>query len=380
MHRAGLEPVSPSGSPSGVPVGAFHDYDALYDSVARTAASVLDAPIGFVTLGSGEVVRIVGLDWWTRGWLEARPGVRQAIADLVPDSAGPVDLRDLQVYLLDGVRTFTAYPLRLGDGSMIGHIGAMDTIPRGWTPRQREGLESLSRVSVAQIEARMEAAQGGTIRHIGRHLADGLAALDSTLTPLLDHAAAHDDAVLQRRAAAARARLDDIRLRQDHLEESVVSVRPAARPFDLGEVVRMAILGVERDTRCEPIVALTEPLGLPVVADPAGTLAAITDVVRLAVRDHGSSAVTVHVRRHEVASHAIDGTLAAELEVSIAGGLAPGDTARIGAAFARARGVDGGEARMCMEGDQVRLAGPGLEVVTSMSWTTVKARWPLDLG
>jgi hypothetical protein len=376
MHRAALEPVSPSG----VAVGAFHDSDALYDSVARTGASVLDAPIGFVTLGGGEVVRIAGLDWWTRGWLEARPGARQAVADLVQNSAGPVDHRNLQLNLLDGVRTFTAYPLRLDDGSVIGHVGAMDTIPRDWTPRQREGLESLSRVSMAQLQARMEAAQDRTIRHIGRHLADGLAALDSTLTPLLDHAAAQDDAVLQRRAAAARARLDDVRLRQDHLEQSVVSARPVARPFDLGEAVRLAILEVERSTRCEPILALTEPLGLPVVAQPAGTLAAITDVLRLAVREHGSPAVRVHVRRHEVASHAIDGTLAAELEVSVAGGLEPGDIARIGATFARARGVGGGEARMCMEGDEVRLSAPGLDVVTSMSWTTVKARWPLDLG
>jgi GAF domain len=364
-----------SGAPSATAL------DALYDSVARAAAGVLGAPMGFMTLGGYEVIRVVGVEWWTRAWLEDRPDAPRAIAQRLRGQSGPVEVHEAPSDgPLDGARALTAYPLRLSDGTVIGHLGALDTLERAWTPRQREALVSLARVCAAQIEARIQAAQSDDVRHIGRHLADDLAALESTVTPLLDHAAAHEDPVLQRRAAAVRARLDDVRLQQDHLDERLRPARPLVCQLDLTELVRAAVEDVERRAGSGPILLLTEPLGLPVVADPHGTYAAVIHVLRVAVREYGNTAVTVRVRRHQVASHAIDGTLAAELEVSVAGGFDPGEIARVGAAFARARGVAQETATMCVEGDQVSLSCAGLEVVTSTNATTVRARWPVDLG
>lgn len=363
--------------------------EALFDAAALAAAGVLDAPFGFLSLGETEVVRVVGSDWWTRQWLDTRPGTPDGVARLVRGSRAPIDIKDVQAHdaghalgsrVVDGLRSFTAIPLRLADNTVVGHVGAMDIIERSWTTRQKEGLAGVARLSAAQLEGLMAASDTGDLLHIGRHLADGLAALETALAPLLDRADGHDDAVLQRQVAGVRSHLADVRLGRDHLEGSVARAGAAAGQVDLGEIVVSAVEEVERTTPPGIVAVPRQPPSLPVSADRSRTHAAVKELVEVAVTKHGGSTVAVRLRRHEVSSHAIDGTIAAELEVVVHGQFEPGDLARVAASFSRAHGLAQGTTSVRFEGDEVSLTSAGLVATTSPLHTRVMVRWPLDLG
>lgn len=133
--------------------------DPLYDDIVRIAASICDAPIALVSLVDRD-----------RQWFKANLGLPAsetprsvAVCDHAIREPGRVfEVPDLAKdsrfasfpYVEDGTARFYAgMPLTTADGAAVGTVCVLDREPRRLSETQAQAMQSLSRVTMALMEA-----------------------------------------------------------------------------------------------------------------------------------------------------------------------------------------------------------------------------------
>jgi len=148
-------------------VAAFHGYEAFetlpereFDDLARLAAYICDAPIALVSFVTSK-----------RRWLKARVGfsgpetsldpsfctitIQQSDLFVVPDTlVDPRFSSNARATAAPLVRFYAGAPLITPEGSVIGTLCVLDTVPRGLAPAQGSALRALSRQVMSQLELR----------------------------------------------------------------------------------------------------------------------------------------------------------------------------------------------------------------------------------
>ncbi|MBX9400531.1 GAF domain-containing protein [Lysobacter sp. BMK333-48F3] len=133
--------------------------EPVYDDLVKLAATVCDTPIALVSLIDRD-----------RQWFKARVGLDDretarsvAVCDHairspgalleVPDLARDPRFADLPVVENEIARFYAGAPLVTDEGVAIGTVCVLDNEPRELEPRQRQALESLSRIAMELIDA-----------------------------------------------------------------------------------------------------------------------------------------------------------------------------------------------------------------------------------
>lgn len=131
-----------------------------YDHIVRVASALCDAPIALISLLDRE-----------QQWFKTKIGVDAAHTErnmAVCDHAirRPQELMEVQDVDLDerfmdnpilkevGARFYAGMPLVTQEGAAIGTVCVLDHLPRQLNALQRQGLESLARLTMSLIEAR----------------------------------------------------------------------------------------------------------------------------------------------------------------------------------------------------------------------------------
>jgi hypothetical protein len=131
-----------------------------YDHIVRVASALCDAPIALISLLDRE-----------QQWFKAKIGVDAAHTErnmAVCDHAirRPQELMEVRDVDLDerfvdnpilkevGARFYAGMPLVTQEGAAIGTVCVLDHLPRQLNAFQRQGLESLARLTMSLIEAR----------------------------------------------------------------------------------------------------------------------------------------------------------------------------------------------------------------------------------
>ncbi len=135
--------------------------DAAFDDIGRVASLLCGAPIALVSLIDRD-----------RQWLKARTGfelseTRREIAFCDHAIRTPDTLMEVTDALLDarfagnplvagsaGIRFYAGMPLVTPSGAAVGTVCVLDRVPRTLDSAQREGLESLARLTMNLLEAR----------------------------------------------------------------------------------------------------------------------------------------------------------------------------------------------------------------------------------
>jgi multidrug efflux pump subunit AcrA (membrane-fusion protein)/GAF domain-containing protein len=146
--------------------------EAAFDDLARLAARLCGAPIGYVAL----------LDT-ARQWLKGVEGIAEASLACPRDAAFCDEtlandrltvIEDLSAHPRfashklvagpDGMRFYAGQPLRTEDGHVLGTICVLDRRPRTLDAAQREGLASLATHVVDELELRRQSADLASAR------------------------------------------------------------------------------------------------------------------------------------------------------------------------------------------------------------------------
>jgi len=133
-----------------------------FDALAKTAAIICDVPICAISLIDAD-----------RQWFKATVGLSH-LAETARDVAfcahticgdGLFEVEDAQLdsrfsdnaLVKDNplIRFYAGVPLRLGDGSNVGTLCVIDTVPRLLAVHQKEALQHLSRAVVKALESRV---------------------------------------------------------------------------------------------------------------------------------------------------------------------------------------------------------------------------------
>lgn len=134
--------------------------EAAFDTAARTAAYVADAPCSLISLIDAD-----------RQWFKARVGIRESEisrvgsfcaftilgCDLLEVEQVFGDPRFEDIPLVRGetaIRSYAGVPLVLSSGEAVGTLCVMDRATRRLSAGQREALETLARGVVSELEAR----------------------------------------------------------------------------------------------------------------------------------------------------------------------------------------------------------------------------------
>ncbi|WP_306210424.1 GAF domain-containing sensor histidine kinase [Actinoplanes sp. RD1] len=357
-------------------LAALHAYDVLdtpreadFDDIAELAAQLCDAPIALVSLVDSD-----------RQWFKARVGLdvcetsregsfctyamRGDDVMQVPDAlADPRFATSPLVLGAPHVRFYAGAPLVSPGGQPLGSLCVIDRQPRLLTPAQSQGLRTLARHVVGQLELRQYArgvdAANDRLRAADRVKDEFIARVNHELrTPLTSingYLEALEDGLPP---ATAATFLDRIRRNSDRLTSLVDDMLLAA---ELGaRSVRLDRCATDLGTLAREVAAgnrvLAEAQGLRVVVDAGAPLYAYADGRRLrqaldrlmlnAVKFTPQGTITVRVR-----------AAGADTVVEVADtgiGLAPGEAARMFQPFRR-----GSEA----ERTEIQGAGLGLSIV-----------------
>ncbi len=166
--------------------------EEAFDRLARLAATLLGAPYAFVTL-----VDDTRSFWKSRAGLDTATVARRQVpvgesfcqyvigADrelIVTDAAADARTRDNPAIRLMGVRAWAGFPIRSGDGHVLGTFCAMDTVARDWTPHDLEVLDTLARAAAGEIALRIAVAEAE--RATAQAQADARQAQTATLEAL----------------------------------------------------------------------------------------------------------------------------------------------------------------------------------------------------
>ncbi len=146
--------------PTGLPAGL--QAAPAFDDLARIAALICGAPIGYVALLDAETQRIIGLDG-------AEPFARlcpreQAFCDETATRGAFTEIEHLTghprfathpaVTGAQALRFYAGAPIRDAAGELLGTICVLDRLPRHLTEAEREGLERLALRAATEIELR----------------------------------------------------------------------------------------------------------------------------------------------------------------------------------------------------------------------------------
>jgi signal transduction histidine kinase len=340
-----------------------------FDDIAELAAQLCGTPIAAVSLVDSD-----------RQWFKARVGLdvcetaregsfctyamRSTDVLQIPDAlADPRFATSPLVLGAPYVRFYAGAPLVSPDGHPLGSLCVIDREPRLLTPAQRQGLRTLARHVMGQLElrqyARSATAANDRLRAADRLKDEFIARVNHELrTPLTSingYLEALEDGLPP---ATAATFLDKIRRNSDRLtslvddmllaaELGARSIRLNRAATDLSDLVREVAAGNQ---------VLAEAKGLRVVVEAGAPVCAYADVRRLrqaldrlllnAVKFTPEGTITLRVR-------AVGGD--AIVEVADTGvGFAPGEAAQMFRPFRR-----GAEA----ERTEVQGAGLGLSIV-----------------
>ncbi|KQU53001.1 histidine kinase [Sphingomonas sp. Leaf339] len=146
------------------------------DDITRFAAALCDAPIALVTLLEEEYQHFVGrtgidmagtprdISFCTHAL--ASPNI-MVVADTHRD---PRFVDNPLVTAAPFVRFYAGAPLLASDGSALGTLCILDTVPRdGLTPLQQEGLVVLARAAMARLDDRRSSREQGIAEAEQRH-------------------------------------------------------------------------------------------------------------------------------------------------------------------------------------------------------------------
>ncbi|ONH24370.1 GAF domain-containing SpoIIE family protein phosphatase [Pseudofrankia asymbiotica] len=139
-----------------------------FDRLTRLAATVLDAPVSFVTLINGTRC------YWKSyaGAVEKAPPGRQTPLEgslfrqmidtgqpvVMPNATHDVCTRDDFLVRTAGLLAWAAFPVHTPDGQIVGAFGAADSRPRSWTQRDLDLLRTLAQAVSGEISLRYTAA------------------------------------------------------------------------------------------------------------------------------------------------------------------------------------------------------------------------------
>src|SRR4051812_8198319 len=135
-----------------------------FDRLARTAASVLDAPLAFVTVVDERRSfwkSCIGVDApdpedrqnpVEESFCQYLVGSRAEL--LVGDAAADPRTRDNPSVEKMGVRAWAGFPLWSPDGQVLGSFCVVDTEPRRWTARDAEVLRTLAAAASGEVALR----------------------------------------------------------------------------------------------------------------------------------------------------------------------------------------------------------------------------------
>lgn len=153
-----------------------------FDDLARLAAILCEAPIGYVALLSTTQQWIIGADGMQAGALNCPR--EHAFCDETLNRDALTEIEDLtrhprfgQHPLVQGeqaMRFYAGMPVRSDAGEALGTICVLDRVPRRLTEAQREGLARLATRATAELELRR---QGAELHAITAKLGESEAAL-----------------------------------------------------------------------------------------------------------------------------------------------------------------------------------------------------------
>ncbi|MBC5810038.1 MAG: diguanylate cyclase [Candidatus Eremiobacteraeota bacterium] len=150
-----------------------------FDSIARLAARLFDAPLGLVTLVESDRVRVLGSAGLAARELPREIGLCVTAVSKdgphVIEDAGH-DLRSARHSLVAGpenVRFYAGVVLRAADGTRLGTLCVMDRIARRADPETLVLLEELAALAVDRLELR-----AATVKSAAAHLRPAPEALD----------------------------------------------------------------------------------------------------------------------------------------------------------------------------------------------------------
>ncbi|WP_305785332.1 GAF domain-containing sensor histidine kinase [Symbioplanes lichenis] len=360
-------------------LAALNSYDVLdtprerdFDDIAALAAQLCDAPIALVSLVDSDRQWFkagVGLDVCQTAREGSFCAYAMHSADVmqVPDAlADPRFATSPLVLGAPHVRFYAGAPLVSPEGQPLGSLCVIDHRPRLLTPAQRQGLRTLARHVMGQLElrqyARSAVAANDRLRAADRLKDEFIARVNHELrTPLTSingYLEALEDGLPP---ATAATFLDRIRRNSDRLTSLVDDMLLAA---ELGaRSIRLHRSATDVSTLAREVAAGNQVLaaakGLRVVVDAELPVIACADGHRLrqaldrlllnAVKFTPHGTITVRVRAA--------GT-GAIIEVADTGiGIAPGEAARLCEPFRR-----GAEA----ERTEIPGAGLGLSIVRAI--------------
>ncbi|MDB5415542.1 MAG: hypothetical protein JWR10_3877 [Rubritepida sp.] len=228
-----------------------------FDDLARLAAIVCEAPIGYVALLDSAQQWILGAEGMQAGALNCPRSHAFCDETLANDALTEIeDLsrhpRFVQHPLVQGeqaLRFYAGMPVRSEAGEALGTICVLDRVPRRLNEAQRDGLTRLAARATAELELRR---QGAELHAMTDKLADSEAAVRGL----------HESLTLDYRRALDAMADGVLTIGPD---AGIMTVNPAAArmlDFDQAEAIgqSVAVLLAERDGTDEFIDALLAPL------------------------------------------------------------------------------------------------------------------------
>jgi diguanylate cyclase (GGDEF)-like protein len=133
-----------------------------FDELARLAAAVCEVPMSAVTLIDDKRQYLKALHGplareTSREESFCRFALDQHELLEVPDAREDARFRDNpSVTAANGVRFYAGMPLTMPDGSVVGTLCVVDSVPRELTEAQRDSLATLARQAVERMELRQQ--------------------------------------------------------------------------------------------------------------------------------------------------------------------------------------------------------------------------------
>ncbi|MFW0787257.1 hypothetical protein AAFP35_22400 [Gordonia sp. CPCC 206044] len=324
------------GDAASAPVDA--DSDPFCESVARLAASALDAPVAFVTVVESGAEIVKGAIDRER----SRPATTTDIAGVV--SRAERELQD-------------------GDGRVLGTLCVADRRERDWAEEDLAHLAQLSGLLATQLSERSAVPAQSS----GSDLADDLDMLANSVHSLADLADRSDDVRLHRHAATSRRRLASV------VEAAGTPAHRAetARQFDVRHAINRAVREASFVTGDDRIESVLGEKVLPIVGDQFAVERAVTHIVSAALDHTGSGVVRAELH--------VESDMAVFVVTSDDCTMSAGELARAVASVDKTR-PSSAAAGIRLHGNETVVSGNGVRAASGPDGTTMSVRWAIANG
>lgn len=242
--------------------------DELFDRFARIAATLLQAPVSYVSLVGvekqvmpgaavldepGEPDRELPLSASICS-LSVASGEETVIADVRTDPVvrGKHAMQDL------GIRSYAGWPLTTTSGQVLGNLCVMDRAPREWTDTELATLRDLATLVMEELRHRVTKTRLAGLRSDAHGLWTAVPEASDAVRLLAEQADRSEQPELQRAASTATARMDVVaraagRLRPE-LETAAAGLDP--EPVEVARAVQRAAASTRAATGGEVDVRL----------------------------------------------------------------------------------------------------------------------------